>query len=138
MNESSCRFYVRVEKYQLHLLKMKNYKEQEVNEEYRRMPVTLQPNWLMTFSSDPKNPSITKTQPRCASFANLSILSVSKYRNNYFWTVLSVLTRVLQKHFLTWYVGLTTFTTKDPVSLFSSYHTSAGIKKYSIARNKLP
>lgn len=41
MNESSCRFYVRVEKYQLHLLKMKNYKEQEVNEEYRRMPVTL-------------------------------------------------------------------------------------------------
>lgn len=41
MNGSSCRFYVRVEKYQLHLLKMKNYKEQEVNEEYRRMPVTL-------------------------------------------------------------------------------------------------
>lgn len=41
MNESFCRFYVRVEKYQLHLLKMKNYKEQEVNEEYRRMPVTL-------------------------------------------------------------------------------------------------
>lgn len=41
MNESSCRHYVRVEKYQLHLLKMKNYKEQEVNEEYRRMPVTL-------------------------------------------------------------------------------------------------
>lgn len=41
MNESSYRFYVRVEKYQLHLLKMKNYKEQEVNEEYRRMPVTL-------------------------------------------------------------------------------------------------
>lgn len=32
MNESSCRFYVRVEKYQLHLLKMKNYKEQELSE----------------------------------------------------------------------------------------------------------
>lgn len=77
MNESSCRFYVRVEKYQLHLLKMKNYKEQEVNEEYRRMPVTLQPNWLMTR----------------LSHGALALQTLSRnIETIIFWTLLSVLT----------------------------------------------
>lgn len=77
MNESSCRFYVRVEKYQLHLLKMKSYKEQEVNEEYRRMPVTLYPNWLVTR----------------LTHGALALQTLSRnIETIIFWTLLSVLT----------------------------------------------
>lgn len=56
---------------------MKNYKEQEVNEEYRRMPVTLYPNWLMTR----------------LSHGALALQTLSRnIETIIFWTLLSVLT----------------------------------------------